>query len=266
MGLALEVISTFVANPGATFTATAASPGDSLNVRNFAVTDSAFLINLIRRGATSGAARVRSPLLHDNVRGIAITTGQTPSIFGLPRELSQPLYAQDRLIVEVTGGAAETDMALLVIYYSNLLGVAARLHPPGDIYGNVKSLKPITVAVTNSATIGTWADTVITTTEDLTHANKDYAVLGYITDTAMGAVALKGIDTGNVRVGGPASVNVEDTADYFAAQAIYHSIPYIPVINSANKAGTFVSTVDTVASSTGNITLVLAELVNNLPN
>lgn len=264
MGLALEVISTFVANPGATFTAAAASPGDSLNVRNFATTDSAVLVNLIRRGATSGAARVRSPLLHDNVRGIAITTGQTPSIFGLPRELSQPLYAQDRLIVEVTGGAAETDMALLVIYYSNLLGVASRLHMRGDIEGNVRYIKPLTVAVTNSATIGTWTDTVITATEDLTHANKDYAVLGYITDAALGAVAVKGIDTGNVRVGGPGSVNTEDTADYFVAQGIYHNMPYIPVINSANKAGTFVSTVDTVASSTANVTLILAELVTNL--
>lgn len=264
MGLAVEVISSFATNPGATFTATTISPGDSFNVRNFAVTDTAFLLNLIRRGATSGAARVRSPLLHDNVRGIAITTGQTPSIFGLPRELSQPLYAQDRLIVEVTGGAAETDLALLVIYYSNLLGVSARLHLRGDIEGNVKSIKPLTVAVTNSATIGTWTDTVITTTEDLTHANKDYAVLGYITDTALAAVAVKGIDTGNVRVGGPGSVNTEDTADYFVVQGIYHNVPFIPVINSANKAGTFVSTVDSAASSTANITLVLAELVNNL--
>ena len=266
MGLALDLVATRIANPGATFTATAAVPGDSLVVRNFAATDTALLINLIRRGATSGAARVRSPLLHDNVRGIALTTGQAESTFGLPRELSQPLYAQDTLIVEMTGGAAETDMALLVILYTNLLGAAARLHPNGDVVGNIKSLKPVTVAVTNSATIGNWTDTVITATEDLLHANKDYAVLGFITDVAQAAVAVKGADTANLRVGGPGSVNVEDTADYFVAQAIYHAIPFVPVINSANKGSTFVSTCDVVASSTANITLVLAELVNNLSN
>ena len=264
MGLALDLVATRILNPGATFTATAAVPGDSLTVRNFVPTAQAYLINLIRRGATSGAVRVRSPLLHDNVRGIAITSGQTPSIFGLPRELSQQLNAQDGLIVEATGGAAETDMALLVIYYTNLLGAASRLHMRGDIEGNVTYIKPVTVAVTNSATIGNWTDTAINATEDLLHANVDYAVLGYITDTAMAAVAVKGIDTGNLRVGGPATVNVEDTSDYFVAQGIYHNIPYIPVINSANKAGTFVSTCDTVASSTANVTLILARLTNNL--
>lgn len=264
MGLALEVVASRIANPGATFTAAAAVTGDTLTVRNFADTAQANLINLIRRGATSGAARVRSPLLHDNVRGIAFTTGQTPSVFALPRELSQRLYAQDGLIVELTGGAAETDLALLVIYYTDLLGVAARLHMRGDVEGNIDNIKPVTVAVTNSATIGNWTDTVITTTEDLLHANTDYAVLGYITDTAMGAVAVKGQDTGNLRVGGPGSTNVEDTADYFVIQGIFHNIPFIPVINSANKGGTFVSTLDSAASTTANVTLILAELTHNL--
>ena len=264
MGLALDVIATRVANPGAAFTATTAVPGDSLTVRNFADTAQAFLLNLIRRGAATGAFRVRSPLLHDNVRGIAVTSGQTPTVFALPRELSQRLYAQDTLITEITGGGAETDMGLLVIYYQDLLGVAARLHMRGDIEGNIDNIKPVTVAVTNSATIGNWTDTVITTTEDLLHANTDYAVLGYITDTAQAFVAIKGQDTGNLRVGGPGTVNVEDTSDYFVAQGIYHNIPFIPVFNSANKGSTFVSTTDTVASSTANITLVLAELSHNL--
>jgi len=266
MGLALDVISTRVANSGAAFTATTAAPGDTLTVRNFADTAQSNLINLIRRGATSGSARVRSPLLHDNVRGIAITSGQTPTIFALPRELSQRLFAQDTLIVEVTGGAAETDLVLLVLYYTDLLGVAARLHMRGDIEGNIDNIKPVTVAVTNSATIGNWTDTVITTTEDLLHANTDYAVLGFMTDTAQAFVAVKGQDTGNLRVGGPGTTQVEDTADYFIAQGIYHNIPYIPVINSANKNGTFVSTCDSVASSTANVTLVLAELTRNLPS
>ena len=264
MGLAVDIVATRVANPGGTFTATTAVPGDSLTVRNFPDSARAFLLNIIRRGATTGAFRVRSPLLHDNVRGIAVTSGQTPTIFALPRELSQQLYAQDTLITEITGGAAETDLGLLVVYYENVLGASARLHSRGDIEGNIDYIKPVTVAVTNSATIGNWTDTAITATEDLLHANSDYAVLGYVTDTAMGAVAIKGIDTGNLRVGGPGSVNVEDTSDYFVAQGLYHNIPFIPVINSANKNATFVSTLDSVASSTGNITLVLADLHTNL--
>ncbi len=266
MPLALDTVAARIANPGATFTAAAAVAGDSLVVRNFAPTATCSLINLIRRGATSGAARVRSPLLHDNVRGIALTTGITPSTFGLPRELSQQLFAQDSLIVELTGGAAETDLAILVLLYSDLLGAAARLHTNGDIVPLLKNIKPVTVAVTNSATIGNWTDTVITTTEDLLHANRDYAVLGFVTDTAQAAIGIKGADTANLRVGGPGSTNVEDTASYFVDQGIYHNIPFIPVINSANKGSTFVSTCDSVASSTPNVTLILAELTQNLPN
>lgn len=264
MGLALDTIVTRATNPGAAFTATTAVPGDSLVVRNFADSAQANLVNLIRRGATSGAFRVRSPLLHDNVRGIAFTTGQTPSIFALPRELSQRLYAQDTLIAEITGGAAETDLGCLLIYYTDLIGVAARLHMRGDIEGNYDNIKPVTVAVTNSATIGNWTDTVVTATEDLLHANTDYAVLGFITDTALAVVAVKGQDTGNLRVGGPGSTQVEDTADYFVVQGIFHNIPFIPVFNSANKGSFFVSTADSAASSTANVTLILAELSRNL--
>ncbi len=267
MGLALDTVVTSAVNPGAgptSFGVTAS--GDTLTVRNFALTDSAKLIQLCRRGATSGFARVRSPLLHDNVRGIMITTGETPSLLAVPAEFAQPLYPQDTLIVEGSGGAAETDLAILSIYYGNLVGTAARLHMAGDISGIVKNIRPVTVSVTASATIGAWTDTAVNVTEDLLHANTDYAVLGYATSVALGWVAVKGPDIGNLRAGGPGSINVEDTSNYFVWQSFRHNLPFIPVFNSANKAGTFVSVVDSAASTAATITLILAELSQNLPN
>lgn len=266
MGYALDTIVTSAVNPGAGPATFAASPGDSLVVRNFAPASEAKLIQITRRGATTGFFRVRSPLLHDNVRGIMVTTGQTPSLFALPERVSQPLYAQDGLIAEGSGGAAETDLGILTVWYRDLIGVAARLHMGGDVESIIKSIKPVTVAVTSSATIGTWVDTVITTTEDLLHANTDYAVLGFVTNVALGYVAVKGQDTGNLRVGGPGSINVEDTSDYFADQSAFHNIPYIPVFNSANKGSFFVSVVDSAASTAATITLILAELTSNLSN
>lgn len=266
-GLALDTVVTTALNPGAgptSFTVTAS--GDTLTVRNFALTDYAALIGLGRRGATSGFFRVRSPLLHDNVRGIMVTTGETPSLLTMPAEVAQRLTAQDTLIAEGSGGAAETDLGILAIYYSNLAGMAARLHSMGDISGIIKSIKPLTVAVTSSATIGAWTDTVITTTEDLLHANTDYAVLGYVTNVALGWVAIKGIDVGNLRPGGPGTINAEDSSNFFVWQAFRHNLPLIPVINSANKGGTFVSVVDSAASTAATITLYLAELSQNLPN
>lgn len=266
MGLAIDTVVTSATNPGAgPASFTPGANGDSLTVRNFSLqTDTAKLIQLCRRGATSGFARVRSPLLHDNVRGIMFTSGETPSLLAIPAEYAQSLQAQDTLIVEGSGGGAETDLAILSIYYTNLVGTAARLHMPGDLM--IKSIKPITVAVTSSATIGNWVDTVITTTEDLTHANTDYVVLGYITNVALGWVALKGADTGNLRVGGPGTINVEDSSYYFRWQSERHGIPFMPVFNSANKSSTFVSVVDSAASTAATITLVCAELAQNLPN
>ena len=267
MGLALESIVTSAVNPGAGPTAfTTAVSGDTLTVRNFTPSSYAKLIQLTRRGATQGFIRVRSPLLHDNVRGIMITTGQTPSLFAMPEQVSQNLYAQDTLIVEGSGGGAETDLGILLIYYADMPGVTSRLHMRGDYEGLVKNIKPITVAVTTSATIGQWTDTALTATEDLLHANTDYAIIGFITSAAIGWVAVKGPETNNFRVGGPGSVNVESTGDYFASQSDYHGIPMVPVFNAANKNGIVVSTVDSAASTAATITLICAELSQNLPN
>lgn len=265
MGKAIDTIASTALNPGATVTATTIVTGDSFTVRNFAPTAQAKLINLIRRGATSGIARVRSPLFHDNVRGVQVTTGETPSAYAVPAEIAQPVQAQDNLIVEVTGGAAETEVAVHQILYTDLLGAAARLAMPGDVVPLIKNIKPITVAITNSATIGAWTDTVITTTENLMHANADYAVLGYITDTALACVGVKGQETANLRVGGPGLTSTLVTSDYFYRQALFHNLPFIPVINANNRFSIFVSTNDSVASSTANITLICAELSSPAP-
>lgn len=266
-GLAIDTIATTKVNPGATpFVSFAAVSGDSLTVRNVSFQNLPKLIQLVRKGATSGGARVRSPLLHDNIRGIQFISPNNPSIFALPQEIAQSLYPQDVLIVEGTGGAAETDNIYLVIYYPDLPGVGGRLHMSGDIKPLIANIKPIEVDVTNSATIGNWTDTAFTATENILKANTDYAVLGYVTDTAQGIVAIKGSETGNLRVGGPGTTNAEDTSDYFMAQSDYHGIPFIPVVNAANAAALFVSTNDSVASSTPKVTLILAQLSQNLPN
>lgn len=262
---AIEIILTAATNPSAGPTAFVPASGDSLSVRSFAQTDSAFLQNIIRQGTTAGFAQVRSPLLHDNVRGIRVTPGESPSVFSLPGVAMQRLRPQDTLIVEGSGGAAEVDLIALTNYYNNLPGGQARLFGWGDIQPLIKNIKPLSVAVTTGATAGTWNDTVITTTEDLLHANTDYAVLGYMASTAVGVVAVKGIDTGNLRAGGPGSTSELPTTNYFQYMSQNTGNPWIPVINSANKNGTFVSTTAATASVATTIELILAELSQNLP-
>jgi hypothetical protein len=263
---AIDTISTVIANPGASYTATVAASGDSLTVRNFPTTSPAYLEHMFRRGATKGSARVRSPRLHDNVTGINFATSETIDTLVIPNQLNQPLYPSDTLIAEMTGGGAETDGVALLIYYSQVQGITARLNTWADISGLVKSVKLFQTAVTNSATIGSWTDTLVTTTENQLHADSDYAVLGFKTDTVQTAVGIKGQETGNLRICGPGTTTGLDTSNWFVRWSAESNIAAIPVFNANNRFSVYVSTCDVAASTTPIITLICAELSAAAPN
>src|SRR5438105_3989887 len=120
MGAVLEVISGRVTNPGATLTAWTPNTGDGLAVRNFDSPGQALLLDYWGLGATAGVLRIRSPRLHDNVQGIrSQVLAATPQPL-LPDIANQPIVAQDTLIVEQSGGGAETDLGSILNYYTDL--------------------------------------------------------------------------------------------------------------------------------------------------
>lgn len=240
MGLAIDTPAFIATNPGASAAATFAT-GDSGTIRNFSNTDRAILVELFRQGATEGLVSVRSPLLHDAVRGIQYTPSETPSNLLIPRRLNQPLRPQDTLSAFLGGGGAEVDMGGMQVFYSNLPGVNARLHMWADLAPLIVYIKALEVDFNTAATAGQWQDTVIITTENLLHANTDYAVLGYIVDVACCLFGVKGVDTGNLRICGPGSLRSEVTSDYFAKLSDDTGMPIIPVINSANQGAIFAS-------------------------
>lgn len=266
MGLALDTIVGAATNPSSTITAVTMNSGDSLQVRSVSSTSQIYLDEMYRQGATEGVVRLRSPLLHDVSRGIMFTPSETPTKRLLPPWIDQILRPQDTLIGEVSGGSAEVDAIAANIWYSDLGGTASRLHTLGDIQGIIAAIKPVEVDWTTSGTAANWVDTVLTTTENLLHANTDYAVLGYITDTASLVVGLKGIDTGNLRICGPGTTASEVTQDWFVRQSQWTGRPYIPVINSANVGGIFLSGAAVATSAAIKTSLILAELSQNLPN
>ena len=255
----IDTVYTSAANPGAGPAAAAAAVGDSLSVRDFdRSTSKAYLRQLVRRGATAGYARVRSPRLHDNTTGINMYGAETIDTLGFPLDTGQPLYPNDQLVVELSGGAAETDAAVLSVYYDQLDGADARLANWSDIAGNIKSLKAFQVAAPAGA--NAWTDTAITATENQLHADSDYAVLGYRSSAACAAVAVKGQDTGNLRAGGPGTTTSLDTTDWFVRNAKASGMPYIPILNANNRAGIYVSAVDVAAIAGLVVTLFCAEL------
>lgn len=259
MPLAIDTVGFVATNPGALAVATP-STGDSFTIRNFGQADQARLLAMGRQGATEGLVRVRSALLHDFVRGIMFTPSETPSAMLLPRGIQQQLKPQDVLTVELGGGAAEVDAGFYQVFYANLPGGSARLHMSADIMSLVKNLKPIEVDFNTAAVAGQWQDTVITATENLLHANTDYAVLGYLVDIACLAIGIKGIDTSNLRICGPGVTRSEVTANYFVELSDRSGLPTIPVINSANAGGLFLSALAVAAAAAIKGQLILAEL------
>lgn len=258
---AIDTILCAAVNPGAGPTlATTAASFDSLQVRAGNSARKVYLEGLGRMGTAAGFFGVRSPSLHDNTRGIRIPVAESPSVYTLPPEVDQVLQPMDILTAEISGGAAETDIGWLSIYYEDLGGVTARLHTWPELSGLIKNIKPLQVNVTSSATIGAWTDTLITATEDLLIANTDYAVLGYIDNSNFGVVGIKGTETGNMRIGGPGSTSELVTSGYFIKMSRDSGRPWIPVFNSANKGATSVSVCASTASVAGSVTLILGQL------
>lgn len=265
---AIDTIASYQGTVNSTLAAGVMASGDSSTVRNFPSSSRAHLVAAYYDDVTTALPwRVRSPLLHDNVRGIQMYPGATAPENLLPASPMQELHAQDQLIFELST-AASTGKALgaIAIYYDQLPGAAARLYSPGDILGNVKNIKPLSVAIGSGAnTAGQWLDTVITTTEDLLHANTDYAVLGATFDLAVACVGVKGTDTGNLRVCAPGTVAAKFGSDYFVRLSDRTGLPCIPVINAANAGNTYVSIISSAATgAAGTAQLILAELAQNL--
>lgn len=259
MGLALDTVLGEVTDSPSLAEITVAN-GNSTTVRAFNSPGSARLESIFLKGTGSPKVQIKSPLLHDDVRGIEYASSRSPAAFLMPPSVGQLLRSQDTLTVSATSGASGSTALAYTTYYSDYAGVNANLHDWGDISGMIEDVKPVYVSLTASATIGQYNDRKITTSEDLLKANRWYALLGYVVDTACLAVSFSGPDTGNLRVSGPGQTDTSDQTQYFISQSNHHGTPHIPVFNSANKDTTYVSVADNVASTAVGVYLTLALL------
>lgn len=258
---AWEVMAGFATNPGATFTQTTFTAGQSATVRNTALDSKVILQDMWAKGGTAGVFRIRSPRLHDNVQGIRFQNPIALNQLLLGWYPDQELVPQDQLVTEITGGAAETDMGAFLISYDSLPGSDGNYAKWEQVKPRIEHIVTIEVDTTASATVGNWSNgAALNSTFDLTWANSWYAILGYVVSASVTAVAIQGPDIGNLKNGGPGNLSTWDTRNYFVMRDQFGDTPAIPIINSANKAGTFVFAADTVASTAVNVGLVCALL------
>jgi hypothetical protein len=260
MGLAMEIITGRAANPS-TYTAVTMATGDSATVRNYPSPNSAWFVDAWALGATKGNIRIRSPRLHDNVQGLKASfaaASPVPLLTGYQKEM---LYAQDNLTIEIIDAGTETDMLSMLMYYQDLPGTNARLYNWSEIKPRIVHLMGTEVDLTTGGTAGDYGGaTAINATFDQFKANTDYAILGYVTDTAMCSVGIRSADFGNLRVGGPGTNAKIETRDWFTRLSDTLQAPTIPCFNAANKANTLVDVVHNATSTAVTVTFLCAQL------
>jgi hypothetical protein len=266
VGAALEVITGQVTNPSTTLTALTANSGSSFTVRS---TDPSADIRLLQTWAftaTAGVLRIRSPRMHDQAQNTRFQT-----VASIPRPMMsfgeyQELYSQDPVTVEMTGDASAVDMASMLVYYANIPGVAANLHSWAEIFPLIDKLTTVEVDLTSSGTsCNESGATALNGTFDTLIRNINYAILGYSVGTTGGTLNITGIDTGNLRVGGPLYNQTELTGSWFAFLSQQYQLPLIPVINSANVAAVNLTVEAQAVSTSFKVGVNLASLKQALP-
>lgn len=263
MGLALEVISGFVTAPSTTFTAWTLASGNSLTIRNTSLDSKIILLNAWALNQSVGTLQIRSPKLHDNVRGIRLDIIASEAKPLLPSAFQETLFPQDTLVVEQTGSATGSDIeqGAMLIFYEDLPGANARLITVATLMERMAHI----VTVENTLTMGTSggysAEEAINAESDLFKANTDYALLGYLVDGEVGTVRWRGADTSNMGVGGPGDDLGRDfTRSWFLDLSRMFNLPMIPVFNSANRAGILVDATNDENALTLTITSIFGEL------
>lgn len=267
MGLAIDTVQAFAtAGAASPFpTAMAAAPGDSLTVRSYVPGTHAEIDAVLYNAGTTQKIRVESPLMHDNVTGLTWEPAEAPAAWLLPPEAGIAVSPVDTITVQGALGAAGTVTAGLVFYYENLRGVEGQYVRWGDIAGNIRYYKSVEIDL-GAIAVGAWTDTLLTTTENQLHSDRDYAILGYDCATALDMVGVKGAFTGNLRACGPGASSTLDITDYFVYRSEKNKRPYIPVFNSNDRTAIFVSAANhaAVAGGAAHVYLMVAELRNRI--
>jgi hypothetical protein len=201
-----------------------------------------------------------------------VASASTGPLNLLPFGFIQELKSQDTLILERSGSAVGGNIegVSALIYYQDVVGSNGRFIDEKALDArmvNIMTVSSGTVALsTAAATYGGTTQLSAFTGSANMKANVDYALLGYTINCSAAdlnclTVGIRGVDTGNLRIGMPgANAPKSDTRQYFFDLTRQFGIPLIPVINAANKAGVAVDFVNSQLASNAILDLVFAEL------
>jgi hypothetical protein len=257
----LTVAATAAATAG---TAATALAGDSLTIKNANRSKSVDILAMWQTNQTAGFSQLVYPSAHDTSRGyraaaaIGVNTGVLP--FGMKLRLNpQEVLAPT---IGATAVAGDVENLAMLIRYEDMPGINARMITPSQLWQRTEKLTTIDQSLASTAGPSYGTEELINADagSDLLLANRDYAVMGMASRTTVHSINLRGPDLGNVRIACPGVLRQELTSQWFVALAKMHSEPLIPVINSGNRAATFMGVCTDENAGTFVCTLYLALL------
>lgn len=267
MAQALQVVNFFKQGlAGGAFEALAPGTGDSATFFNVPQGSGPFLAEVWAvDSAHAMEVSLTASRFHDQTFGIraAVASGASLAPAGRPSLISpagfdQPIYPSDVLTVSVNGTAADNANVSMLLYYPDLPGIEGQYASPQQVRSLLRNLVGVRVTPTSGA--GNWGNSVaLNSVTNLLHANTYYAVLGFTAQSPLAAVGLSGVDTGNLRVGGPLLAVPEHDAYLFADLSAAYGVPLIPVINANNAGAINIQTAHTSAAAVA-VDVMLAEL------
>lgn len=257
---------------GSAFEALAAADGDSLGIRDYGEGATVELISAWgANNVTKCDFSIRSPLLHDNQRGIRFAHMFNPTQSGadgnpniyLAADYSQRYWRTDTLTVEVLGAASDDVTFNQLLWYDGASTPQAQLIS----YQELEALRVNTVGIRVSpappaatSTYGTAE--AIDSDDNRLKAGKRYAWLGLTTDLPFTCLALNGPDTANFRVTCPGYRDEDVSSNWFRDLSRALNLPCIPVIHANNRQNTFTRLADVGGGTAPLVSLLFAELAN----
>lgn len=264
LGLDMQALSSTSTGAGNFIAATSFTSGIT-NIRNFAATDYAKIISFGRKGATVGTARLRSALMHDDLQAFRVRSLAADPSNHIPHWAPLTVYAQDSPIIDGDGTNTEVECYTYSVFYNNIIGGAARLHSPADV------LPLIDLILGQQITISTvvppnFATSNLVSLYNTLKANRDYALLGYQTDTAVAGIGVQGSPTNGLVAGFTGEADIFKTRDIYVRNSYELGVPLIPVINAADAPAMNLVVFNDVVAAGVNVTLILGLLRSNLSN
>lgn len=275
MPAALQVVNFFSQGiTGGAFEALAPGTGDSATFQDFTQGAPAYLADV--RGVDDASPceiSLTASRFHDQIEGIAgwIPDGSTLAPPNRATSISppgfdQPIYPSDVLTVQVKGTAGDNVNVTLMLYYSDLPGIAAKLRTWEAVKAATVNLVGVDVALdaSSGASQGDWSQSVaLSAAGRRLDAGRYYAVLGFTADVPCAAVGLSSFETGNIKIGGPVIGDGEKDANLLAEVARIYNAALIPVINGSNQDSVLLQAADPAATNVA-VTVMLAELSSAL--